>query len=354
MNIDEAKKKLDSIIKKARIHLYKPIQIAEILYRYRVHGDIDLNVLESYRAPSRKWRDEICKNLLGRTSTSSAKFQDNLFEDNAIPPNVLRVLANHNENGQVEVYIYNAFKARYSAMNTGLDLVRNSNKSNFKLHEFIENFRRDPGLSRSVDKVFEIIVYAIFSSLLECLDAQVKLSVNSSADDNLLEDFSDFTEKVLGLSNGEKELISKPSVYRVGVTNAADRGLDMWANFGLAIQIKHLSLTAEMAEGITNNISADRIVIICKDCDKDMIFSILSQFGQKGKIQAIVTESELASWYEKGLRGRSANIIGDNILLKLKNEILAEFPSTEKNYINDLWKSRNYLLGENNNWYNIK
>ena len=31
-----AKRSLDTVIKKARIHLYKPIQIAEILYRDRV------------------------------------------------------------------------------------------------------------------------------------------------------------------------------------------------------------------------------------------------------------------------------------------------------------------------------
>ena len=35
---------------------------------------------------------------------------------------------------------------------------------------------------------------------------------------------------------------SKANINRIGVTNAADRGLDMWANFGPAIQIKHLSL----------------------------------------------------------------------------------------------------------------
>ena len=42
MNILEAKQALDKVIAKARVHLYKPIQIAEILYRDRVEGDIDL------------------------------------------------------------------------------------------------------------------------------------------------------------------------------------------------------------------------------------------------------------------------------------------------------------------------
>lgn len=32
MKIEEAKEALDKVIKKGRVHLYKPIQIAEILY----------------------------------------------------------------------------------------------------------------------------------------------------------------------------------------------------------------------------------------------------------------------------------------------------------------------------------
>jgi type II restriction enzyme len=40
------KQSIDKIIDKARVHLYKPIQIAEILYRDRVDKDIKLDDLE--------------------------------------------------------------------------------------------------------------------------------------------------------------------------------------------------------------------------------------------------------------------------------------------------------------------
>ncbi|MFB0926287.1 MAG: HaeII family restriction endonuclease [Vicingaceae bacterium] len=76
MELTEAKASIDNIIKKARVHLYKPIQIAEILYRDRVEQDIDLSKLETYRTKSKKWRDLICIPFLGRTSTSSARYQD--------------------------------------------------------------------------------------------------------------------------------------------------------------------------------------------------------------------------------------------------------------------------------------
>ena len=47
MDIVQAKKKLDNIIRKSRVHLYKPIQIAEILYQDRVYGGIQLSDLET-------------------------------------------------------------------------------------------------------------------------------------------------------------------------------------------------------------------------------------------------------------------------------------------------------------------
>lgn len=72
---------LDAVIKKSRVHLYKPIQIAEILYRDRVFQDIDLLELEDYRTKSKRWRDDVCQVLLGRVCTSSAKFQDDLFNE---------------------------------------------------------------------------------------------------------------------------------------------------------------------------------------------------------------------------------------------------------------------------------
>ena len=47
---------------------------------------------------------------------------------------------------------------------------------------------------------------------------------------------------VMCLDVNEHRAKQDARVYRVGVTNAADRGLDMYSNWGPAIQIKHLSL----------------------------------------------------------------------------------------------------------------
>ena len=96
MNITEAREALDRLIRKSRIHFYKPIQVAEILYHDRVFHDVDLSSIETYRNRSKKWRDEISTELLGRVCTSSSRFQDNLFDQNAIHPEVLQVLGRVN------------------------------------------------------------------------------------------------------------------------------------------------------------------------------------------------------------------------------------------------------------------
>jgi hypothetical protein len=268
MNIQEAKQSLDKVINKSRVHLYKPIQVAEILFRDRIQKDINLTDLETYRNPSKKWRDTICLQFLGRTSTSSARYQDDIFNENAIPSSVLESLGNENrqKNGIVEAYIYKRFSERFSQMSSALAYSTENDKDTFQLKEFISLFWAEAGLKRSIDKIYEIIVFSLFSAITDAMELSVEVSYNPEKS-NILADFQDFAENILSLNKDQSSFKTKAKVYRVGVTNAADRGLDMWANFGLAIQIKHLSLSEELAENIVSSVTADRIVIICKSAE---------------------------------------------------------------------------------------
>ena len=64
LSIPKAKGRLDELIKKQRVALYKPIQIAEILFHAR-QEDLTLEEirdnLEGYRKNSKRWRNEITK-----------------------------------------------------------------------------------------------------------------------------------------------------------------------------------------------------------------------------------------------------------------------------------------------------
>jgi type II restriction enzyme len=343
MNIHEAKQSLDKVINKSRVHLYKPIQIAEILYRDRTVKDIKLDDLKTYRNPSKKWRDTICLQFLGRTSTSSARYQDDIFNENAIPPNILAYLGQENQqkNGIVEAYIYRCFAKRFSQMSSALAYCIDHNKSNFQLDEFIDLFWSEAGLKRSIDKIYEIIVFSLFSAITEAMELSIEVSYNPEKT-GILTDFQDFTKSILSLNTNESSFKTEAKIYRVGVTNAADRGLDMWANFGLAIQIKHLSLSEELAENIVSSVTADRIVIVCKNVEQKVIVSLLNQLGWKSRIQAIVTETNLLNWYEKALRGTYSHLLGDKILETLNNEIMIEFPATGNQEFENFYTNRGY------------
>ncbi len=338
-----AKQALDKVITKARVHLYKPIQVAEILYHDRTENNINLSDLETYRNISKKWRDIICLQFLGRTSTSSARYQDDVFNENAIPPQVLVALGEENRNnkGIVEAYIYSRFAERFTQMSTGLNYCLSHDRNNFQIDEFLSLFWNEPGLRRSIDKIYEIVVYALFSALVECLNVKIQVSSDQSKN-AILQEFEDFAKQVLNLSVNQNSVTMNARINRVGVTNAADRGLDMWANFGMAIQIKHLSLTEELAENIVSSVSSDRIVIVCKDTEEKLIVSLLNQIGWKSKIQSIVTESDLKKWYEKALRGKFANETGDLLLSKLKSEIQVEFPATNSIEFANFQRQRKY------------
>ena len=239
MNLEEAKAALDRIIKISRVHLYKPIQIAEILHRDRVNQDIDLININTYRNTSKVWRNLIIERFVGRSSSSSAEYQEALFTK-AMPPQVLAVLGEENrlKSGIIEAYIYRRFSERFTQLSSALQYYDRHDLKNFEIQDFINLFWNEPGLRRSIDKVYEIIVYSLFSILVEALEVNITISINEDKV-GLLEEFADFAEMVIGLTP-DKHLLNLPAkIYRVGITNAADRGLDMYANFGMAIQIKH-------------------------------------------------------------------------------------------------------------------
>ena len=130
-------------------------------------------------------------------------------------------------------------------------------------------------------------------------------------------------------------------VYRVGITNAADRGLDMYANWRSAIQIKHLTLDEALAESVVNSVNSDRVIIVCKSAEQRVIVSLLNQIGWKSKIQSIVTEQDLERWYEKALRGRFSENMGVKLLQNIANGISEEFPSVVQDQ-NSTIACRNY------------
>jgi hypothetical protein len=265
----------------------------------------------------------VTRQLIDQVSTSSQKYQDNLFEANAVPPDVIAVLAEANVNGIVERYIYQRFREKQRRVLGLAELLEKATAERFDLNVFLNEFVRDPGIKRSIDKAYEIVVYALFSTIVRHLGVKVELSADS-AQPGLLKAFEEFTRLLLGIDTQSPTASFEASLYRAGATNAADRGLDIWANFGPVVQVKHLTLTEELAEDICDQIAADQIVIVCKDGEKEVIERVTMQLGYR--VRGIIVQSQLARWYDQALRGEFADRLGNDLLHSLRQEFRNEFP----------------------------
>ena len=329
-SIAQAKQTLDNLIAKQRVHMYKPIQVAEILYHARCNDlmlDQIRNNLESYRNPSKHWRDSISRLLLDRVSTSSQRYQDNLFEQNAMPPETLAVLASENIDGVVERYVYQKFREKQHQILKLGRLLDEATVKDFNVNAFLLKFIRDKGIKRSIDKAFEIVVYALFNTLVRHLKVTITVSAQST-ENELLKEFEEFTRLLLGIDVQNPSISLSAKLYRAGATNAADRGLDIWANCGPVSQVRHLTLTEELAEDISTEVTADQIVIVCKDSEKEIIERVCQQLDQR--IQGIIVQNQLVQWYNQALRGEFSERLGDDLLNSLRQEFRNEFPFSER------------------------
>lgn len=339
--LEEAKTRLDLIIGKSRVDLYKPIHIAEVLHRSRTTGNFDITKLETFQNPSLRWRNEITQKLAGKVSTSSARYQHDVWSETAMPIEVLVVLDTENKltNGVVEKYIYSRYAERQGTVSSVISVIKEATPKDFKLENLLELFIKESGIRRSIDKAYEIVVYSLFETVILALETKVKVSISENSKP-ILQDFSDLAKVLLGVDENNLSWEQSAHIFRVGVTNAADRGLDMWANFGVAVQVKHLTLNEKLANNIAAQVESDLIVIVCKDAEAQVIQTVLQQIGYGKRVRGIVKESDLINWYEKCLRGKFSKKLANPLLERLLDGFEAEFPFSTT--LAEFLESRNY------------
>lgn len=354
ITVESAKERLDYIISIGRVDLYKPIQIAEALREFRINEEDELDALEleTYRNPSVHWRNAVTRRLTGKISTSSARYQHDVWNESAMPAEILNVLDEENRrtNGAVERYIYLTYGERLGTVTSIITAIDNAEPETFELSDLLELFLREKGMRRSIDKAYEIVAHSLFETIVTGLRAKVRVSVSEESRE-MLREFSDLARVLLGLDGDNLSWEQPAHVYRVGVTNASDRGLDMWANFGAAIQVKHLTLNDRLANSIVDQVESDSIVIVCKDADAVVIQTIIRQIGWGLRVRGIVKETDLINWYERCLRGQFSDNLAIPLIEKLRTGFRAEFPQSfaltdfleERGYMNitppELWKT---------------
>ncbi len=329
MPLTEAKERLDRLIWKSRVLFYKPIGVAETLRHNRLNNNPDLSVLAEFRRASYGWCGEACDELYHKRGVLNSRYWDQLFTADVLPPSAMCVLGEHNRNnsGIVETYIFAHLQDRVVGIRQILDWLQSCAPSAFDLPSFLQRFENDPRYRRSVDKAYEIVVYALFNTITSHLNAEVTLSITPEGD--ILRDFARFAKLVLGVDETHTEIRQPARLYRVGTANAADAGLDMWANFGPAVQVKHISLAPNDCERICDGMEAEQIIIVCKRTQAKTIEAVLSGVGLAGRIRGIITEVDLTQWYAMACGEKYQRTLGHDLLRAIIKEMALEFPLTQ-------------------------
>ena len=89
---------------------------------------------------------------------------------------------------------------------------------------------------------------------------------------------------------------------------------------------------------------------MCKDSERHVILSLLSQIGWRARIQSIITEIDLIEWYERALTGKFSNQLGDKLIHTFGEEIKNEFPFAENSDFIQFYEERGYHFIEDDNW----
>ncbi len=145
--------RLKTLIGKSRSDMYKPIAIAEILYRVRCGLDsVSLTDKESYRRPSYGWMQEVIRKISNKTTQLNSRYWDQLFDDGIMDSGALNNLASLNSSGCVEEAIYAIREEKFFKLREILQLLNTGTEDSFSFQEFIDHFTGDSGLKRSVDR----------------------------------------------------------------------------------------------------------------------------------------------------------------------------------------------------------
>ena len=320
MNPAEAKDEIDTMIDNARFRCFRPIRVAEILYHSRTEGGFDLSDPQTYRVGSGRWRDEIAKELTGKGSSSSKSYQKDFLDliSRALP--ALDQLNKQNP-GIVENYIYRRLKEdKWGGLIDARSYVNDADVTDFSLEEYM-SLTEESGLQE--DALMEIAVYALFSAVAEFLEAKAKLELENP-DEEVLRDFDRFVEIFLGVNKESPSLETLVRIHRAGSgTYSSDKGVDIGTNFGTMVQVKHVSLTHSTARKIEDQTYVDRIVVVCREADKEIIDNVAKQLGYD-KIRAIVTLQDLIKWYDTAFE-EYRDSIGAGLLENLRTEFNDEF-----------------------------
>ena len=249
--------KLDSLIRKARMEFYKPIQVAEVLHHDRVgSASISGLDLEEYRVASRGWRDQVTLRLIGKRSTSSARYQDDVWGEHAMPPWALTELLEVNrETGDIERLIYSEIGKAWQDFVAVRELI-GLEPSRKQLEDVLSGaWSVSPS---STDRVVEILALTLLNAELRVMKPRRRIELDGVVGGSPLSPLLEAVE------------LEDLAFERLGHTNAADAGMDIWSNFGVVVSIKNRRVTRDLFEVILDETPVGDLLIVCREIADDL------------------------------------------------------------------------------------
>jgi hypothetical protein len=205
----------------------------------------------------------------------------------------------------VEAYTYH-FVAEKNKDLAGARATLSRLKTSQELEKVLNAFISSE-LTSSADRLFEILATAVFKCELSQSGYTIQVDRTSGKDPKKSVD-----SLVDLLSSGPMPL----QVGRLGHTNAADGGLDIWTNFGVAVSVKRRVLTTDLLRQILQDTTVGALHIVCL----------------KVEPQAESMLKRLKS------QGRSISVSSIDLLLGSVQRLLA-LPSSRSKFVADLIES---------------
>lgn len=240
--------------------MYKPIQVAETLRNLVKDPQYDPLDIESYRNLSREWRNAVTRELFGKVSTSSMRFQDDLWNDSALPPQALEKLLELNkENNVVEEYVYQHVYWK----NRKLIDLRKAITEVEDYETFLELYREfdTPEFRSSQDRLFEVLSISTLQTNLDGINLKLRI-------EGEIEKLKGTSSSILVEFSHKRDMNLK--LGKLGHTNAADAGMDIWSNFGAIISVKNYHVDLNLYKQILDDTPIGDLVIICKTHDESL------------------------------------------------------------------------------------
>ncbi len=200
--------------------------------------------------------------------------------------------------------------------------LEGSDPNEFSLRQFLDRCCQSQ-LQRVKERIYEIIACAVPATLTKFLDVQVTTTI-SAKQFQLVADDETLLAAVLGMPKSKSKKTVAGHLNRLGLTSAADGGVDIVSNFGFIAQVKHAVLDDQLLSKLYGAVQIEGMTVICRSAT----FSSPSDAGGPHTF-SVITEDDLVRWSHQIVRGDFGLGAADFLCESLTAGLRREFPACD-------------------------